>query len=118
MALTDICVSLETGKKLQAAGWNKPTHFRYGPPWNSKDEIYMPIAEEILRELPKCVKCPHMKYSSDLEIFVNAFDKWAIKYEPWYPDEPRPFSSNKSLAEAAAQMWLWCVENGYIKIAR
>lgn len=125
-----LCVSLETAKKLKAAGWTKPTEFAWihnprGENWsigNAKtfnaaeilEWYYTPTAEEILRELP-------IELTDDAEtplelVVVRDRTYWYVGYA--VSEEVTPFSEeyhDKSLSEAAAQMWIWCVERGYIK---
>lgn len=115
-----LCVSLETAKKLKAAGWTKPTEFIYedlghrqqlrlGSIKMNTGDFYAPTAEEVLRELPE--KIDLNEWRRDLQfIFISPEKgKWEVSYGQF-----KKFK-NKSLSEAAALMWLWCVEQGYIK---
>ena len=128
-----LCVSLETAKKLKTAGWKKPTALAWvkHSPWflaenkelpewelvpvsifdirGYEESYYAPTAEEVLRELPE--KIDLNEWRRDLQfIFISPEKgKWEVSYGQF-----KKFK-NKSLAEAAAQMWLWCVEQGYIK---
>lgn len=117
--MKSLCVSLETAKALKVAGWTKDTCLAYGkngemlePPfgWSADMDLAFPAptAEEVLRELPR-----------GFFVTKEINDIWRIFYNEWEDgfgnDVPDPTQTNESLSEAAAQMWLWCVENGYIK---
>ena len=122
-----LCVSLDTAKALKAAGWTKPTHFQWLIKNNGSqpDQIVdfhtdhhsenhytyfpCPTAEEVLRELPE--KIDLNEWRRDLQfIFISPEKgKWEVSYGQF-----KKFK-NKSLSEAAAQIWLWCVEQGHIK---
>ena len=124
MKIESIVVSLDTAKKLKAAGWDKPTAFywsdltgignlldaRYmgGKPFES--DMPAPTAEEILRELPQYVK--HTR------LFIFPFAKprcWAMVYGSAGLGKRFVEYRRDSLAEAAAQMWLWCKKNNYLE---
>lgn len=122
--MKSICVSLETAKKLKEAGWNKQTVFIFSGSQEIQmvnkiggalfhDDIYAPTAEEILRELKATSEA-----LKKLWWLVGDYDEigiiFRIQYEIYDEHKPCVFI-NKSLSEAAAQMWLWCKENGYIK---
>lgn len=121
-----LCISLETAKRLKAAGWKKPTAFVYFDSmlhskceqWNllpsdtdkfrgdTQEDCYAPTAEEVLRELPEAIngKC----------LLIRRFNNtWRVSYGLGECAETE--WGEESLSEAAAQMWLWCVEQGYVK---
>jgi len=115
-----LCVSLETAKALKAAGWTKPTVFAYrmlDGEWKldyfhelfAGEKLSAPTAEEVLRELPE--KIDLKEWRRDLQFLFIAPEKgkWEVSY-----GEFKKFR-DKSLSEAAAQMWLWCVSEGHIK---
>jgi hypothetical protein len=118
--MKNLCVSLETAKALKAAGWTEDTCLAYGkngymlePPfgWSADMDLAFPAptAEEVLRELPE--KIDLKEWRRDLQFLFIAPEKgkWEVSY-----GEFKKFR-DKSLSEAAAQMWLWCVSEGHIK---
>lgn len=123
--ITELVVSLGTAKKMKAAGWTKPTVFAWvcsDGHWiveATKNIIKPPethlipacTAEEILVELP-----PHFIYKG-IQYFIQLWkwrtDIWQICYRRC--EENCVSIQHKSLSEAAAQMWLWCVDKGFIK---
>lgn len=127
--MKDLVVSLETAEKLKAAGWKKRTYFRWLIKNNGslepqivdfhtlecseKHYTYFPCPtfEEVFRELPHGVSGFYAAKQSSEKYLVTS-SEWD---DGFGGDIEPPSSENKSLSEAAAQMWLWCVENGYIK---
>jgi hypothetical protein len=125
-----LCVSLETAKALKTKGWNKPTEFGWFKwayhehdlgyfntiavaeklGWEGWECLFAPTAEEVLRELP--YKLNGKEYGEFLYIELWATGVWQIQYR--VSARPIKTTSNKSLSEAAAQMWIWCVDNHYI----
>ena len=125
-----LCVSLETAKALRARGWTKPTAFY----WDSEErdilvmgegsalvwdnDVFMPTAEEVLRELPPFIDA--IKFDGKRER-MERFNLLCRAEEVMYQCL-RPLlclwavERIGRLSEAAAQMWIWCVENNYIKL--
>lgn len=129
MQIDNLVVSLETAKKLKAAGWSKPTAFVQVKHSNKIYELrahstsmdtykvpYLPAptAEEILRELPESIKIKRkplwLSIHKDADI-VGFF----LSYLSGDNVDMVVMPSNKSLSEAAAQMWIWCKENNYLE---
>lgn len=126
-----LCVSLDTAKALKAAGWTKPTAFYWSESpllMSSKDlggkpfpsDCPAPTAEEVLRELPLFIDAKKFDGRREREERFTLLCK---------PDEVmyqclRPLQCLWAverigrLSEAAAQMYIWCVEQGYIKAAK
>ena len=115
--IESIVVSREMGEKLKAAGWTKPTHYK----WRTTDNMLCiacdeciscpaPTAEEILAELPDKT-FPLKLYAGNIVMkCFHTRGKWVVRFTA-DGHECRA----KALSEAAAQMWLWCVEKGHIK---
>ena len=119
MNLEELVVSKETAEKMVAAGWKTPTVFIHHPtgvrlkkPADSICGIplWMPTSEEILRELPG--KTGNIKVS----VGANAVTGLAV-YEVICVIRRVVIKViiDDKLSEAAAYMWLWCVERGYVK---
>jgi len=124
--IDELVVSLDTAKKLKAAGWIKPTahcwsmsnisngEYRVYVSAHLANDINAPTAEEILVELP-------IQRIDDgdtpLELAISRCRTyWYVAY--LVSEEVAPYETefhDVSLSEAAAQMWLWCKKEGYIK---
>ena len=107
-----ILVTEETAIKLKEYGWTKLTMHnmaQWKPPGQWVRQLARPTAEEIVRDLPN----PIIK---DKNIFfieiVKQYEDWTIMYSC---DHTIMSTDNKSLCEAAAEMWLWCKKEGYIQ---
>jgi len=119
--MRSICVSLETAKALKAAGWSKPTAFVYedlghrqqlrlGAIKMNYGDCYAPTAEEVLRELPFGWKAGQYKCAGH-------YVKYPASHRHIHSHtEHNCHSGGAELAESAAQMWIWCVENKYIEV--
>lgn len=137
--LKDLVVSLETAKKLKATGWTKPTAFYWvdvpGQGWvlsEKREECFVwvnpdggtacyslaavrnyfaaPTAEEILRELPNLIVTKTLNRCRTYSLLIKPAN---LGYVLTYG--AIALQSAPTLSEAAAQMWLWCIEQGYIK---
>lgn len=77
-----------------------------------------PIAEEVLKELPKKLVIEDSEDYDDIGTwYLGVFplnDGWMVQYSSEYADELLYDTNNKSLSEAAAQMMIWLHENGYL----
>lgn len=123
----DIFLSLETAKKLVAAGWWKPSSFVWvdcgiapahilpSGEWRGLKRHISPAltAEEILRETaPSLTVATNKKYPNKtrpyaLQVHIHA-QKVVIVYQPYAWGYPAlHVEYGESIAEAAAQMWLW-----------
>jgi len=126
MTINELVVSREIGEKLKSAGWNKPTAFvwiqcRDGDDYEIHEHNYdcekmntaipAPTAEELLAELPASVIIKSGEYW--LSIYKWRIGSWQIQYSKNGKILNTTVAS--SLAEAAARMWLWCVEHNYIQ---
>ena len=66
---------------------------------------------ELLEQLPKIiyVSCSNSSNSFHLYIDANNLYDWTVGYTSYH------HNNNVSLAEACAELWLWCKKEGYIK---
>lgn len=133
MNINEIVCSLDMGQKIKAAGWTKPTMFEWlnndgeFMPMSSeekgffrKDEIFpAPTAEEILRELPRQVHKPkgHRLYKLYVVKCVrnNGVEGWEVYWRDKCGFGNIHNTNEATLSEAAAQMYCWLAEKGYIK---
>lgn len=109
--MTPQYVSLEIAKKLEKTGWSKKCHnFQINGTiycsdlWDREEAqqeyIEMPALHEILEELPKnCI------------IYMHGGGIYEASHGP-----SRKMIGNKNPHDAAALLWMWCVENGYISL--
>lgn len=94
-----ITVSLEWATKLKEAGWDDVCYFRQEE--HEGPGLEFPTAEEILRRLPDSPR-PH----SPMHIFRMIDGTWQIVY-----DNTEDFVIADTLANAAAQMWIYLKTN-------
>ena len=116
--MKELVPSLETCKALREAGFPQETKFFWcstgvAPagvvlPKEKKDNsrvsfdpIAAPTAEEILRELP----IPFIHEGRSLEMFIDRFHELYLVGYAYLYDDDKPYQ--KSLSEAAAQMYLY-----------
>ncbi len=126
--------SLKLSKKLKEAGVEQISEFEWVKhSLNKKPVLFTkPVGDEIIAVLSGKVEYRYSAFLTDelLEklppIFygqgvlninrVNAGDEWEIAYYDFYrrkSSEDFPNILNKSLPEAAGEMLLWVIENGY-----
>lgn len=124
-------VSLETAGKLKETGYPQesekywvvaPDKRQEGgctPPYLMANEpcdvfrIPKPIAAapcacEILKQLPAHIE------NMTLSVFKGSME-YGCAYEDIVNDKVLIHFHNKSLAQACAELWLWCKKEGYIK---
>lgn len=130
MTPESITVSLEWAQRLKEAGWVQDVCFYwikhasspkpfvvYLPNLQQRDpdtlEIWFhaPTAEEILRRLPKSLATKDRTIHR-LSINCNGGKRWRIFYgTDVLFDSPVAVDANESLANAAAQMWIYLKTN-------
>ena len=134
-----ITVSLETAKKLKAAGFLQTTEFShvkhldndseyYKLEWgnNYADDMYIsaPTTDEILADLSD-------ELAEDIDVMILKYDGFfAVGYYNHNADFEDHLGNeideddfrrweirftNNSLVEALAELWLWAKENNYIE---
>ena len=123
-----ITVSLETAKKLKAAGFPQKTALAYVKGYsNFYDKEYIreigmdidadaPTTDEMLADLPKTINGYANSDNKNVSYVAAVFmgeDTYFAGYT-FYGIELIVFK-NKLLPEALASLWLWAKANGYIK---
>lgn len=130
MTPESICVSLEMAKRLKEAGWsqedspfvwtnnsiNRVVYRRNLLTGGTRKRSFIyaaPTAEEILRRLPKsCATKNRMIHR--LSINCNGGKRWNIFYGKDAFDSPIAVDPDDSLANAAAAMTCYLVEQGLL----
>lgn len=120
MTLESIVTSLEISKKLDAAGYPQKESINYWCFLNTEeepivvglkrpkdDEIAAPTAEEILRRLPGKITGP---LYLDVQ-FKGEPRKWRVAF---CGSQSIYLELEDSLANAAAQMWIYLKENNFL----
>ncbi len=115
-----ITVSLEKAKELREAGWIIPTYFTWNTTTNSlcggvsdMGYLWMPTAEEILRELPDHFVTNRTKRRLTIDLSDNRIEEeqWAIFYGS-HGELYELYGFN--LANAAASMWIYLKNNNLL----
>ena len=121
-----ITVSLEKGIELKKVGWFIQTYFaQVGDKvltiddvgnWNGWDVVMLPTASEIADLLPY-----KLLGGYEMAVFKTREGLYYVGYGSDISLEGFCFTrgssfKKESLAEALADLWLWCVSNKYIKV--
>lgn len=132
----DRTVSPEIAKKLQEAGWDKECyflspkdseelmHFSRGKTYGPEELYWRPMLHEILEELPRYIENKYgVLYRCHL--VIESQEDFPRFYHMYYVDKfgdllEEPLLSEDSIIDednphdAAALLWIWCKENGYL----
>ena len=128
-----ITVSLSTAQKMVFLGWNKCTQFWYFDfnwrldyIWDDYikqmqmaldwEYICAPTAQEILDVLDKKIrwiwdfsKFFYHSFYIETRKYVDCNMYYFVCWYRW-----TPFFTSENLAEALAELWIWCKENSFL----
>lgn len=139
-----ITARLDTSRKLRDKGFRQETKFKWydaqggnepltieeatDRPWYATGCITCaaPTAEEIADQLPDRIELSNGETTSELRLQIQRNDKEDYEHKGWhvgyygpdlccYENDYEKLFTNAYLAEALAECWLWCVEQGHIK---
>lgn len=131
-------ISVELAKKLKEMELIRPAFFSWVHNYFPGSKIYGQFVltyladpahtatypayslDEILEYLPKCIP---IKHKVDCFFRLHLLEEWGVRkeyyieyYQPSYEGDVVMITRrNKNAAEAAGELLLWCIENGYIK---
>lgn len=125
-------VSLDVAKKLKEAGWKKVTTFISAESddllqydlvavafvgtrlknESKADFIWRPQLHEILEELPYMIQIGAGNLFFKMDIFEDNYNMGYYEFQEY----PWGEQINENPHDAAALLWVWCVENGYISL--